>query len=51
MRNLTVIRNFTIILAVCSVLALGACTAREVATGAAAAGAGYVVGKEAGDDD
>lgn len=32
-----------------SALALSACTAREVASGAVGAGAGYVVGKNAGD--
>ena len=32
-------------------LAISACTTREMATGAAAAGAGYVVGKEVEKDD
>lgn len=34
----------------CSTFVLGGCTGREVATGAAAGAAGYIIGREDADD-
>lgn len=39
--------KFAVLSVVLSMLALSACTAREVAAGAVGAGAGYVIGKDA----
>lgn len=43
-------KNYMVaILLMSSVLALGACSTREMATGAAAGAAGYVIGRETND--
>lgn len=43
-------KTFVIATLLCSMLLISACTARELATGAAAGTAGYVIGREDADD-